>query len=210
MIVIALETSFIIFIFHIFIFVTKTSLGGKVRCCRSSLRAGGEAAREHVHELGQPDRGAGPGHRGRAHRLPVPQPHQASAGSPNICTNCTSALALLKIFIPNTKLYYFQFVHIRIIELLYIDVKTEDLPTRRTRSSSRSGPRAGSCERRYSETPAHDSCSGSGRTADTASQEQCARKARTRAFVNGECAGSGAAGHLAAGGLIKVITCGDN
>ena len=93
---------------------------------------------------------------------------------------------------------------------LIIDVKTEDVPTRRTRSSSRSGPRAGSCERRYSETPAHDSCSGSGRTADTASQEQCARKARTRAFVNGECAGSGAAGHLAAGGLIKVITCGDN
>ena len=81
---------------------------------------------------------------------------------------------------------------------LIIDVTTEDLPTRLTRSSSRSGPRAGSCERRYSETPAHDSCSGSGRTADTASQEQCARKARTRAFVNGECAGSGAAGHLAA------------
>ena len=93
---------------------------------------------------------------------------------------------------------------------MYSDVKTEELPPRHTRSSSRSGPRAGSCERRYSETPAHDSCSGSGRTADTASQEQCARKARTRAFENGECAGSGAAGHLAAGGLIKVITFRDN
>ena len=93
---------------------------------------------------------------------------------------------------------------------MYSDVKTEELPPRHTRSSSRSGPRAGSCERRYSETPAHDSCSVSGRTADTASQEQCARKARTRAFVNGECAGSGAAGHLAAGGLIKVTTCRDD